>query len=364
VFCWRDQEQGNFGSQWIGPVDDPKLLAEEMIRHTKNIIFTHITKEKSLQNFDLMRKVLTEILRANETRSDSQSVVEFTENQMSKLTHSTINKVHQAMLLLKNCDVLDNPALSTYQLSSRVVPELKALDDVDKILKRDVTTKEDIEKAFEEANNLKHAAISLAGEPSLYPRIGELVQEFRNRHMSTFIVTNGTHPEVIRKLWQDKQLPTQLYVTVPAPNHELYLKVCRPMEANTWEKLNETLNILPQLPCRTVIRITAVKYLNIDLSLVPAYTALFKANTPNFIDIKGFTVEANALEMQKRWKGEHELREYIPSYEDLFTFAKALESQGGFEIIETHEGSRDILLRGSWPKGKSIKIDYTDFKSL
>ncbi len=74
----------------------------------------------------------------------------------------------------------------------------------------------------------------------------------------------------------------------------------------------ETLALLPTLTCRTVVRITAVKYLNILPEMVPEYVQLLQPNPPNFIDIKGFTVEANALEMQKRLKGPFNLREYIP----------------------------------------------------
>jgi hypothetical protein len=106
-----------------------------------------------------------------------------------------------------------------------------------------------------------------------------------------------------------------------------------------------------------------VKYLNINLDMVPAYVEILRSNPPNFIDIKGFTVEAHALLLEKRLgrlKGDHELRDFAPTFQDLMDFAKELEILGGFEIIEYHEGSRDILLRGSWPKETSIKIDFNN----
>jgi wyosine [tRNA(Phe)-imidazoG37] synthetase (radical SAM superfamily) len=361
VFCWRDIETGALGSAWEGPVDDPKFLAEEMIRHTQNIIFQHITKERSLENYELMRRVLHEFVSDRTTTEESLPLSEAT---LAKRLNSTIGKIHRAVLVLKNCDVLSNPSDTQYQIDLRVASELTAPKDVDKILARDVTTPSDIERVFMEAQIPQHAAISLAGEPTLYPRIGELVQEFRNRQMSSFIVTNGTHPEVIRKLWADHTLPTQLYVTLAAPTKESYLGICRPMEAGTWDKLLETLHLLPQLPCRTVVRITAVKYLNIELNMIQDYVNVLKSGLPNFIDIKGFTVEASALKMQKRFKGNHELRDYIPSHQDLMQFAQELCRVGGFELLESHETSRDILLRGSWPKGKSIKIDYSDPSQL
>ncbi|TFH30477.1 MAG: 4-demethylwyosine synthase TYW1, partial [Promethearchaeota archaeon] len=224
-----------------------------------------------------------------------------------------------------------------------------------------VTTKEEIHQVFENAKNPKHAAISLAGEPTLYPRIGELVAEFRHRNMCTFIVTNGTHPDVIKKLWKENNLPTQLYVTLAAPTKRDFSKICRPLTKNAWENLNETLSMIPQLPCRTVVRITSVKYLNINDEMVETYANILKTNPPNFVDIKGFTVEANALKLEERlgrFKEDHELREFAPSFHDLLHFAQKLAEATGFEIIETHEASKDILLRANWPKGKSIKIDF------
>jgi tRNA wybutosine-synthesizing protein 1 len=272
--------------------------------------------------------------------------------------------MERAMLLLKSTQILDNHKEDCYRLHPRIINELRSLEDVDRIIARDVTTKEEIEQVFKEAHTPQHAAISLAGEPTLYPRLGELVTEFRKKGMSTFIVTNGTHPEVLQKLKNDHQLPTQLYVSIPAPTKDLYLKICRPMTANTWENILQTFSLLPSLPCRTVIRITAVKYLNISPELAPLYVKIFDLGRPNFIDIKGFTVEGNALEMQNRFHGDHNLREYPPSFQDLLEFAKALEIHGSYEIIRTHEGSRDILLRGTWPKEKPIEINYSDLSSL
>ncbi len=356
VFCWRDIENGSLGSTWIGEADRPKHLVKEMLRHSENLIFEHITLKKSLDNYDLMHKVLEVYLKEKSAANINEPG--FNELEMVKQLGTSRKKVHRAMLLLKNTKILASPDEDKYILHERVRNALNTREDIDTIIHKDVTTIKEIKTAFENAKHPKHAAISLAGEPTLYPYIGELVQEFRKREMCTFIVSNGTQPEVIRELWEKNQLPTQLYITLPAPNRESYLRICRPMIRGGWEKLLETLTMLPQLPCRTVVRITSVKYLNINLEMVPEYVKILKESPPDFIDIKGFTVEAHALEMQKRLGGEHELREYRPTHGDLMEFAQALEKQGGFKIIEAHEQSRDILLRGKWPEGKSIKIDF------
>ncbi|MHA1718794.1 MAG: radical SAM protein [Promethearchaeota archaeon] len=359
VFCWRDYETASFGPEWKGAMDDPKLLVREMIRHSKNLIFEHITKKKSMDNLEIMHKILyvySDILK----RKDPEKIY-FREMELAKILNTTRAKIHRAVLVLKNCAILRNPEEDNYILHDNLVDKVRTHEGIDKLIAKEVTTKEDIDKVFKNAENPKHAAISLAGEPMLYPKIGELVQEFRNRKMSTFIVTNGTHPDVLKKLIEKKQLPTQLYVTLTAPTKKDFNKISRPMTRNAWENLMETLKLIPTLPCRTVIRITAVKYLNINLDMVPNYVKILKMANPNFIDIKGFTLEASALNLEKRLgksKGEHTLREFAPSFDDLLVFAKELEKLGGFPIIETHEPSKDILLRGSWPENESIKINF------
>ncbi len=359
VFCWRDVETSSFGPAWKGDYDEPALLASEMIRHSKNLIFEHITLKKSLNNLALMHQILYYYLEQAKTTNDWALM--FGEKELAAQFSTTRTKVHRAVLLLKNCKIFRNPIDDKYQFTETYHEKLDTPQDIDDLIVQEVTTKAEIIQTFENAKNPRHAAISLAGEPVLYPKIGELVNEFRKREMSTFIVTNGTHPAVIRKLWADGNLPTQLYVTLPAPTKKVFHRVSRPMTPNAWENLMETLELLPQLPCRTVVRITSVKYLNIDLDMVPDYVKILQRATPNFIDIKGFTVEAHALLLQKRLGrlGEdRELRDYAPTYSDLLEFAQALEKQGGFPIIASHGPSRDILLRGKWPIGKSIIIDY------
>ena len=359
VFCWRDYENASFGSEWKGAMDDPKVIVRDMIRHSKNLIFKHITKKKSIENLDLMHKIL--YIYHNTIKQQNPTEILFGELDLAKILNTTRVKIHRAVLVLKNCSILRNPIEDKYVLRKKIISKIKSYEEIDKLIAEDVTTKEDIDKVFKNAEVPKHAAISLAGEPMLYPKIGELVEEFRSRNMCTFIVTNGTHPDVLKKLIEKNLLPTQLYVTLTAPTKQDFIKISRPLTRNAWENLMETLKLIPTLSCRTVIRITSVKYLNINLDMVRDYVNLLKMAKPNFIDIKGFTIEASALNLEKRlgkFKGDHILREFGPSFNDLLIFAQELEKLGDFTIIETHKPSKDILLRGSWPEGKSIKIDF------
>ena len=147
-------------------------------------------------------------------------------------------------------------------------------------------------QSHSEAMIPNHAAISLDGEPLLYPKMSELVQEFKSRNMTTFIVTNGTLPEKIEKL---DSYPSQLYLTLPAPNEEIYKTVCRPMIRKGWYKIMNSLDLINSLSCRTVVRLTAVKDLNINEQFINKYAKIIERANPNFFEIKGFTLQAKAL---------------------------------------------------------------------
>src|SRR6266540_1204363 len=101
---------------------------------------------------------------------------------------------------------------------------------------------------FLEAWHPSNVAISLTGEPTLYKRLGEMIDEFKRRHISTFLVTNGTTPSVLRRMHAEGRLPTQLYVTVAAPNEEVYRKLVAPKSDHEFRKLRETLALPPPFP--------------------------------------------------------------------------------------------------------------------
>ena len=55
--------------------------------------------------------------------------------------------------------------------------------------------KADKEK-LKQAQNPIHYAISLSGEPTLYPKLSELIKELKKENKSTFVVTNGMLPSL------------------------------------------------------------------------------------------------------------------------------------------------------------------------
>ena len=56
------------------------------------------------------------------------------------------------------------------------------------------------EKRLSEGLLPRHCALSLVGEPIMYPEINSLVDELHRRRISTFLVTNAQFPEKIKML--------------------------------------------------------------------------------------------------------------------------------------------------------------------
>ena len=186
-------------------------------------------------------------------------------------------------------------------------------------------------KMFEEARNPNQVAISLAGEPITYPYMSEFLEECHRRHMSTFIVTNGTYPERLAAL---DVLPMQLYVTVAAPNKGIYKSVCRPKISDGWEKLMQTLELLPSLDTRTVIRHTLVK--GINMGWEEDYGRLDRIADPTLVEPKGYVFvggSRNRLSMA-----------CMPSFDEIKEFSANLGQHIGMEIIKERADSRVVLL--------------------
>ena len=186
----------------------------------------------------------------------------------------------------------------------------------------------------EEAMNPTHAAISLAGEPLLYPYIDDLVYEYRKRGFTTFIVSNGTLPRVLARM---HTYPHQMYVSVTAPNERLYKIINRPIIRDGRKRYLEFLEIMHDLPTLTVMRFTLIKGLNDAPSYVKEYVKLIELAEPTYIEIKGYSYVGYS---QYRMKPENQ-----PRMNEIREFAKLIEAElGGYRLVDEHEPSRIVLL--------------------
>ncbi|MEM3577660.1 MAG: 4-demethylwyosine synthase TYW1 [Candidatus Bathyarchaeia archaeon] len=184
---------------------------------------------------------------------------------------------------------------------------------------------------FREASTPRHAAISLTGEPTLYGHISDLIKAFHKRGFTTFLVSNGTLPKVLANLEEE---PTQLYISVCAPDEETFKKICRPQIPEAWERLNETLKLLPSFKCPTVIRITSVKDLN--MRNIEGYAKLIEKASPTYVEPKAYM-----------HVGFSRLRlgfENMPSHGEICDFAYKIAEETGYDVLDEAPESRVVLL--------------------
>jgi tRNA wybutosine-synthesizing protein 1 len=182
-----------------------------------------------------------------------------------------------------------------------------------------------------EANHPRHVAISLTGEPTLYKHLPEFIRLCHERGMTTFLVTNGTTPGVLERL---DPLPTQLYVTIQAPTPSIYEALTAPMVKNGWSLLNRTLDLLPRLDTRKVIRLTLVKGWN--LGWEDEYAAMIARADPHFVETKGYVHVGPSRDRLTR--------DSMPTHGDIREFAQRLADRIGYALVAERRDSTVCLL--------------------
>jgi len=223
------------------------------------------------------------------------------------------------------------------------------------------------EAKLQEGMDPRHCALSLVGEPIMYPEIGKFVTLLHEKRISTFLVTNAQFPKAI----EDLPPITQLYVSVDAATPETLKAIDRPLHSDYWDRFVGSLSSLKTKPQRTVYRLTLVAGWN--LAEAEEYAKLVKLGEPDFIEIKGVTYcgssdkSASALTMKN-----------VPYHEDVVKFSQEIcrltnieqEEKGAssYELACEHSHSccvllarsKDYKIDGEW----HTWIDYEKFQDL
>jgi tRNA wybutosine-synthesizing protein 1 len=184
---------------------------------------------------------------------------------------------------------------------------------------------------WEESQKPRHIAISLTGEPTLYPKMNRFLELCHSEGITTFLVTNGTNPDGLRAL---DPLPTQLYVSVTAPNAEVFRRLTLPNDPHAWGRLLESLAIVRDLPTRRVVRHTLVKGWN--LGWPDQYAELDLLARPDFVEPKGYVYMGRS---RQRLSTDH-----VPSHEEIARFAQELAGRTGYRVLDESPESKVLLL--------------------
>ncbi|CAF3759087.1 unnamed protein product [Rotaria sp. Silwood1] len=206
-----------------------------------------------------------------------------------------------------------------------------------------------------EGMQIRHCALSLVGEPIMYPHINELIDLLHSKKISSFLVTNAQFPNEMKTL----EPVTQLYVSVDAATKESLKKIDRPLFRDFWERFLDSLRALKDKGQRTVYRLTLVKGYNTEE--IEQYAKLVELGDPDFIEVKGVTYCGDS-------SASHLTMANVPWHEEVVTFVKLLcDRLPQYDVACEHEHSNCLLLAnkkfcidGKW----YTWIDYERFHEL
>ena len=204
------------------------------------------------------------------------------------------------------------------------------------------------QSAYRQSGTVKHVALSLTGEPISYPRINELIDQFHEQEISTFLVTNATFPEQIKNIHP----VTQLYISLDAPTKDILREVDKPLFEDYWERLQQSLEYMSQKEFRTCIRLTMIKEIN--MILPEEYAKLIKKANPDFLEIKAYMHIGASTERLKR--------ENMPLHEEVVAYAQKLMNYlPDYEIVSEHLSSRVVMVAKKDYKLQGIWHTWIDF---
>ena len=202
------------------------------------------------------------------------------------------------------------------------------------------------QKLFEESTHPTNVAISLDGEPTLYPFIESLIRNIAQRRMTSFLVTNGTVPDRLEEMVEHNTEPTNLYVSLYGPDTRTYENVTNPMVPDAWQRVLTSLRLMDRFKhARTIVRLTLVKGLNMHDPV--GYSELAMEGAPDIIELKGYS-----------WLGESKQRlpiSAMPYQSEINEFAKEIAKATGYELLAEDPVSRvALLVRDAHAAGLSL----------
>ena len=209
------------------------------------------------------------------------------------------------------------------------------------------------QQKFKEAQLPSHWAVSLSGEPTMYPKICELISEIKKlpETKSVFLVSNAQLPEVFQKMAANPEyLPTQLYVSLDAPNQEFFKKVNRSVYKDGWGRLNASLEIIGKLNVRRVIRMTVIKGINDSKEYLDDWARIIKQANPEFVEVKSY--------MHIGMSRQRLSRDNMLLHAEVQEFAKKIAKALSYHIKDESVQGRIVLLVREDLKDKSTKLVF------
>lgn len=262
-------------------------------------------------------------------------------------THRCMEMTPTAMNCENRCIYCWRPTefYDTLQMPAHLVDEPdvivnELMKERERLLSGYYGNKKNDAKRLDESLLPAHYAISLSGEPTMYPKLPQLIKYLKSLRAtkSVFLVTNGQEPRMLKRLADEDALPTQLYLSTNAVNRKMFHMINRPRHKDAWERWRESLEFLATAETRTVLRMTIIRGYNEGTDLANDFALLVLQANPHFVEIKSYMhigmstqrlEKSNMLEMNEVKTIAHLLVKNLP----------------GFAIMDESEVSRIVVLQ-------------------
>jgi tRNA wybutosine-synthesizing protein 1 len=128
--------------------------------------------------------------------------------------------------------------------------------------------------------------------------------------------------------------PTQLYLSVDAPNEELFKKIDQSTLKDGWNRLMQSLGVVKDLNTRTALRFTLIKGMNMEDA--KGWGEIIKQAQPMFVEVKAYMfVGFSRLRLKMS---------NMPRHHEVKEFAEDICRASGYKMIDEKEESRVVLL--------------------
>ena len=195
-------------------------------------------------------------------------------------------------------------------------------------------------KKLDESLLPTHYAISLSGEPTMYPKLPQLIKYLKSLKAtkSIFLVTNGQEPQMLERLADEDALPTQLYLSTNASNRKMFYRINRPRHNDAWERWLKSLRFLADVNTRTVLRMTLIRDYNENPQFVNEFAEIMLQGNPHFVELKSYMHIGMSIQRLKK--------DSMLEMNEVQKFSNELcRKMSGFSIMDESEISRIVVLQ-------------------
>jgi tRNA wybutosine-synthesizing protein 1 len=277
---------------------------------------------------------------ANEGNCYKHKFYGISTHQCMEMTPTALNCENRCVYCWRPTEFYDTLEMPAELVDEPDVIVHKLLHERRKLINGFYGNNKNEKKKLDESLLHTHYAISLSGEPTMYPKLPQLIRYLKTLKAtkSIFLVTNGQEPQMLDRLVNEDALPTQLYLSTNASNRKTFYRINRPRHKDAWERWWKSLRFLETVNTRTVLRMTMIREYNDNMKFIEELAEMMREANPHFIELKSYMhVGMSTQRLEKNNMLEmSEIRNFASQLRDRMT---------DFSIMDESEISRVVVLQ-------------------